>query len=132
MLCKLIKFHSTDLSGYANETFEDIIIHICDGISDWEEIDEKEYYRIKQWIYYYNLEHRKNNEWYLLVEKPPITLKFCLKEQIEYEKRKMEKEKKREEEYKKQRELEKLNRLKKKAEREKKKLEELKKKYGEQ
>lgn len=31
MLCKLIKMHSTDLSNFANETFEDILIHICDG-----------------------------------------------------------------------------------------------------
>ena len=131
MLVKLIKFHSTDLSDYANETFEDILIHICDGISDWEEIDKNQFWTIERFIDDYNSAN-KNKERYLLVQKPQTTLKFCIDEQLKKEQEKIKKRKEDKEEYKKKRELEKTKQLKKKEEREKKKLEELKKKYGEQ
>lgn len=129
MLAKLIKIHGTDLSHLANETFEDIIIHIVDGISNWEEIDLNDYYKIINWI---NETNRLIKGFkYILVEKPDIPLKFCIKDQIERENKRLEEKKKKDENEQKRKESSKLEQQKKKQEKDRKKFEELKKMFGE-
>lgn len=131
MKVKLLRYYIHEKTKYYNYGDDDITIRhsICDGLSDWEEIDDDKLPNLQ--LFVSNFNSVKNGKYkYLLALESDITAKFAIDKQIADEKKKNEEFIATQAKYKEEREKKKLVALARKAEKDKKKLKELQEKYG--
>jgi hypothetical protein len=131
MLVKLIRCYFKDYSHYANECFEPINILIGSGLSDWEEIEDKDFVWLNNWVCDFNSNQKNGYKYMILVQDNDISPNFLIKEQIKKEDALALKWKQEQEAAKLKKEKQRQEQVKRKKEKELRQLRELKKKYGE-